>query len=333
VEWVETTGKTIEEAKESALDQLGVDEPEAEFEVLEEAKRGLFGRVRREARVRARVRPRAPRPKVERRRPARGERRPRGKKGAPPAGEGQREGRPPAKRKAPAKRAKKAPSKAAANEAPAASAGANGDAQGGSSSEAAPAAEPRKRTPRARRPKTTPTSSSPKTPTRSPKAGEENPMSEPVSVQEQGQMVRAFLEGLADAFDTDAEAVVTAIDDDTIEVALDGDDLGVMIGPKGQTLQAIQELSRASVQRSADGPLEGRVRIDIGAYRLRRREALERFARQQADEVLDAGVERALEPMSPADRKVVHDTVNDIPGVRTVSEGEDARRRVVIIPD
>ena len=67
MEWVETTGKTIEEAKEAALDQLGVDESEAEFEILEEAKNGLFGRVRREARVRARVEPTRPRPKADRR--------------------------------------------------------------------------------------------------------------------------------------------------------------------------------------------------------------------------------------------------------------------------
>ena len=67
VEWVETTGKTVEEAKDAALDQLGVDEQDAEFEVVEEPKTGLFGRTRGEARVRARVRPTQPRPKVERR--------------------------------------------------------------------------------------------------------------------------------------------------------------------------------------------------------------------------------------------------------------------------
>src|SRR5688500_13644855 len=67
MEWVETTGKSIEEAKEAALDQLGVDEEDAEFEVVEEPKPGLFGRIRGEARVRARVRPTRPRPKVERR--------------------------------------------------------------------------------------------------------------------------------------------------------------------------------------------------------------------------------------------------------------------------
>ena len=60
MEWVETTGRSIDEAKEAALDRLGVDEPDAEFEIVEEAKAGLFGRVRREARVRARIKPTRP---------------------------------------------------------------------------------------------------------------------------------------------------------------------------------------------------------------------------------------------------------------------------------
>src|SRR3954451_19154907 len=72
MEWVETTGRSIEEAKDRALDQLGVDEQDAEFEVLEEPRPGLFGRFRSEARVRARVLPTAPRPKVERRERRRG---------------------------------------------------------------------------------------------------------------------------------------------------------------------------------------------------------------------------------------------------------------------
>src|SRR5438309_6507642 len=68
MEWVEVTGRTVEEAKDAALDQLGVDESDAEFEILEEPRAGLFGRLRAEARVRARVSPTAPRPKLERRR-------------------------------------------------------------------------------------------------------------------------------------------------------------------------------------------------------------------------------------------------------------------------
>src|SRR6201996_4224386 len=71
MEWVETTGKTIEAAQEAALDELGVDEQDAEFEVLADAKMGLFGRLRSEARVRARVQPTAPRAKEDRRRRSR----------------------------------------------------------------------------------------------------------------------------------------------------------------------------------------------------------------------------------------------------------------------
>ena len=79
MEWVETTGKTVEEAKERALSQLGVHPEDAEFEVIEEPKAGLFGRVRGEARVRARVRPTQVRQKIERRDRKRGSDRPAGK--------------------------------------------------------------------------------------------------------------------------------------------------------------------------------------------------------------------------------------------------------------
>ena len=69
------------------------------------------------------------------------------------------------------------------------------------------------------------------------------------------------------------------------------------------------------------------------SYRERRKEALERFTHQVAEQVLASGSPTSLEPMSPADRKIVHDTVNEIDGVRTTSEGEEPRRRVVILPD
>ena len=111
-----------------------------------------------------------------------------------------------------------------------------------------------------------------------------------------------------------------------------GDNLGLLIGPKGQTLQSVQELARTVVQRQATGTHHGRVRIDIGGYRERRKEALARFATEVAADVAETGVAKALEPMHPADRKVVHDTVNDLDGVATTSEGEEPRRRVVILP-
>jgi spoIIIJ-associated protein len=86
------------------------------------------------------------------------------------------------------------------------------------------------------------------------------------------------------------------------------------------------------VQRRFVGQAHVRVRLDIAGYRARRKVALERFARQVAEGVRSTGVAKALDPMGPADRKIVHDAINDIEGVSTVSEGEDAGRRVVIRP-
>ena len=144
---------------------------------------------------------------------------------------------------------------------------------------------------------------------------------------------RGFLRGLAGQFGVDdTETAIERVDEETVEIRLTGGDLGLLIGPKGQTLQLIQELARTTVQRRGGGTQEGRIRIDIAGYRQRRSEALARFTEQVAADVVAAGSPKALEPMNPADRKVVHDTANGIEGVRTVSEGERARRRVVILP-
>ena len=104
------------------------------------------------------------------------------------------------------------------------------------------------------------------------------------------------------------------------------------MGQKGVTLQAVQELVRSMVQRRFVGESHARVRVDVAGYRARRKEALERFAAGVAESVKASGVAKALDPMSSADRKVVHDAINEIDGVVTVSEGEDAARRVVIRP-
>lgn len=150
---------------------------------------------------------------------------------------------------------------------------------------------------------------------------------------EQGEVVRGFLLDLLDAFGLDGEVAATPTEDGAVALDVTGEDLGLLIGPKGQTLEAVQELSRSVLQRQHPGETHARVRVDVGGYRQRRREALERFVRQIAQDVVASGVQKALEPMSPPDRKVVHDTVNEIDGVHTMSEGEDSRRRVVILPD
>ena len=155
-----------------------------------------------------------------------------------------------------------------------------------------------------------------------------------LTIDEQADVVATFLRGLADRFGVaGTETAIERVEEDTVEIRLQGGDLGLLIGPKGQTLHLIQELARTTVQRRGGGIQEGRIRIDIAGYRQRRREALERFTQQVAADVLSSGKQKALEPMNPADRKVVHDTANAIDGVRTVSEGEEPRRRVVLLPD
>ena len=106
-------------------------------------------------------------------------------------------------------------------------------------------------------------------------------------------------------------------------VAVEGEGLGLLVGPRGSTLQAIEELVRAVVQHGLSGR-SARLRVDVGGYRERRREALAAFARQVADEVRDTDLERALEPMNPPDRKVVHDTVAEIDGVDDELRGRGA---------
>jgi spoIIIJ-associated protein len=150
---------------------------------------------------------------------------------------------------------------------------------------------------------------------------------------EQGEVVRGFLVDLLDSFGLDGEVTATPAEEGAVELAVSGDDLGLLIGPKGATLQAVQELSRSMLQRQRPGENHARIRVDVGGYRARRKLALEGFVRQVAEDVRSSGAQKALEPMSPPDRKVVHDTVNDIEGVHTVSEGEDAQRRVIILPD
>jgi spoIIIJ-associated protein len=153
-----------------------------------------------------------------------------------------------------------------------------------------------------------------------------------VTVEEQAEIIGGFLGGLLGAFHLEGEVHHTKTDDDTVELNLQGDDLALLIGPKGQTLTALHELSRTVLQRQATGRYEGRVRVDVSGYRMRRREALARFAAQVAEEVRENGVQKALEPMNSADRKVVHDTVNELEGVATRSDGQEPHRRVVIVP-
>ena len=153
-----------------------------------------------------------------------------------------------------------------------------------------------------------------------------------VPMEEQGAVAVAFLEGLLQEFGTEGSVSTSILDDESFEVAIRGQDLGLLIGPKGTTMSALQDLTRTVVQRKTSAR-SGRLLLDVAGYRQKRKEALERFARSAAEKVIATGSRVVLEPMTASDRKIVHDTVNDIEGVSTTSQGEDPRRRVVLLPE
>jgi spoIIIJ-associated protein len=282
MEWVETTGRTVEEAKKSALEQLGVAESEAEFEIISEPKIGLFGRLKEEARVRARIQPRYPRPKGDRR--------------------DRKRSRPHAAHEA----APRSPAETRDS----------GAGRGDRDGQAA-----RRRRPRA------PKAAGDSTP-------QESTSFDPVttaSIEEQVRLAEDFLQGLLSELGAQATITSSELTNELVELRIEGEGLGTLIGPKGATLLALQELTRTVLQRQAS-PSDCRLVIDVNGYRRRRQEALARFAQNVAAEVKTSNVKRALEPMPPSDRKVVHDAINTVEGVGTISEGEEPYRRVVVIP-
>lgn len=320
MEWIETTGRSLDQAKEAALESLGILADDAEFEVLEEPRTGLFGRTRGEARIRARVRPATVRPKHDRRSrrqvdgaasgagadgPDRGDSRSDGGRSGRDDhdGTGQRRER---------------------------SSGNGGDRRRtrGNSGRGGP----------------TSASSGLSSPTDSSNNGDsdmsndpsahtaQTPDGPPVSVDEVRAAAETFTNGLVDAFGLTGSSSST-VDGIEIEVAVEGDDdgMGLLIGPGGRTLLAIQDLARVAAQRRL-GDHETRLRIDVSGYREKRRVALEHFAQDQATLVTESGVARSLAPMPSADRKVIHDTLTALDGVTTRSEGEDPNRRIIISP-
>ncbi len=152
-----------------------------------------------------------------------------------------------------------------------------------------------------------------------------------VDLDRQAEVAADFLTKLTAEFGLEATVTVARPDEDTVEVQLAGSDLGILIGPKGSTLLAIQNLTRTVVFNETGGS-NGHINVDVGGYRQKRTEALMRFAGQVAQQVKSSGQRTVLEPMSAVDRKVVHDTIAGIEGVSTISEGEEPRRRVVVLP-
>jgi spoIIIJ-associated protein len=163
-------------------------------------------------------------------------------------------------------------------------------------------------------------------------ATKEEAVGEGLSLEEQGESAREFVEGLVQLLELPGTVTMSVVDEGTVQIVVEGPELGILVGPGGGTLTAVQELARTVVQRRTGGRSE-RILVDVAGYRAKRAAALQRFTRQVAEEVVASLSERALEPMSASDRKVVHDTVNEIEGVVTRSVGEEPRRYIVVAPE
>ena len=285
-----TTGKTIDLAIENALNQLGLDRDSVSVQVLAQAKAGFLGFGAAPAKVQ--VTYEVPDPVPE-------------KPAAPKSALGS------ASRSKP--KAKPQPKVDAKPEAPKAE---------------APKAEPKKEVPKA------PKSEKPKAP-KAPKAEpkKEAPKAEPKvyapaepgSVEEK---IEQFLKGLLEHMGSKAVPHCVKGEDNTYMVDLVGDDLGYLIGRRGDTLDAIQHLANYSVNRGIEGHV--RINVDAEAYREKREESLRRYARKKAQQVLKAHRRTTLEPMNAYERHVIHATLQDTDRITTYSVGTEPNRRVVI---
>lgn len=147
---------------------------------------------------------------------------------------------------------------------------------------------------------------------------------------EEGEVAGDYLEGLLDILDYDGD-IDLDVEGDRATVTVDGsDDLKKLVGGDGKVLEALQELTRLAVQQELGS--RSRLMLDISRWRAERREELASIARDTAQTVMDGGESADLSPMSPFERKVVHDTIAELDGVRSDSSGQEPHRYVVIHP-
>jgi spoIIIJ-associated protein len=145
---------------------------------------------------------------------------------------------------------------------------------------------------------------------------------------QEGDIAADYLEGLLDILDYDGDIDMDVQNGRAI-VAVTGS-LQSLIGPKGTTLEALQDLTRLAIYRSTGVP--SRLMLDVGGYREGRRKELGALAKNAAEKVRQHGEPVRLAPMTAFERKCVHDVINVMPGVVSESEGEDPERRVVVQP-
>ena len=295
-----TSGKTIDLAIEAALTQLGLDRDSVSVQVLQQAKAGFLGFGAQPAKVQ--VTYEAPDPVVvpEKPKSALGSAsrskpkaaKPVEKKPEAPKAEPKVEAPKPEKKPEPVKTEKpKAEKKPEAPKAP-----------------KAPKAE-KKAEPKAEK-KAEPKTYAP---------------AEAGSVEEK---IETFIKGLLEHMDSTAVPHAWKENDNTYKVDLVGDDLGYLIGRRGDTLDAIQHLANYTVNREVEGHI--RINVDAEEYRQKREDSLRRYARKKAQQVLKARRRTTLEPMNAYERHVIHAALQDMENITTHSTGTEPNRRVVI---
>ncbi len=149
------------------------------------------------------------------------------------------------------------------------------------------------------------------------------------ALEQEGEVAADYLEALLDIIDVDGDLDLD-VEGDRAVVAIVGERLDPLVGRGGETLEALQELTRLAVHTATGS--RSRLMLDIGGFRAKRRTELTSLGEASARRVAESGEAERLAPMNPFERKVVHDAVAKIDGVMSESEGDEPQRRVVVLP-
>jgi spoIIIJ-associated protein len=156
----------------------------------------------------------------------------------------------------------------------------------------------------------------------------EEPARDVADLEQESEIAADYVEGLLDVADLDGD-IDMDVEGDRALVSVVGATLQELVGPRGEVLEALQELTRLAVHRQTGA--RTRIMLDVGGYRARRRMELTALGRDAAEDVSRTGVARRLDPMTPFERKIIHDAVAAA-GLQSESEGEEPNRRVVVLP-
>ena len=192
----------------------------------------------------------------------------------------------------------------------------------------APKAEVKKETPKAEPKKEAPKQPKPERKPEAPKAPKEPKVFAPAEAGSVEEKIEIFLKGLLEQMGSQAVPHAVKGEDNTYHVELVGEDLGFLIGRRGDTLDAIQHLCNYSINRDVEGHV--RINVDAEDYRAKREDSLRKYARKKAQQVLKVRRRTTLEPMNAYERHVIHATLQEMDNITTHSTGTEPNRRVVI---